>query len=374
MHKGRAVIGMLRVLKDRLWRIKFSEFKKLASIFGYDIASEVIQVKEKPISSTLFGRGKLQEIREILEDTNAEFFLVYNTLKSIQKLNLERYLGTKVIDRYELTLEIFSENASDSISKLQIELAQIEKEIPYLKMQTRLRYSKDRPYFGAGGEYDYAPKLAEVRKRRKRIRGEIERLRSEKINQILKRKESGFKITTIVGYYNAGKTSLFNLLTNSEKKVSDIPFTTLESKYSKLIYSDSILAVDTIGFVLDLDPKIIKSFEINVDDMRFADVLLITLDVFDDTKLLDLKFDTVHKILRDVGALQRKKIVIAANKIDLINDRFELGEKILQIEKKANSLLDITPPIVETSAVKEIGIQNLAEEIIKQTGFPKNKK
>ncbi|MGQ4892341.1 MAG: GTPase [Candidatus Njordarchaeia archaeon] len=364
MYKGRAVIGMLRILRDRLWRIKFNEFKKLASIFGYDIVSEIVQVKEKPLSSTLFGRGKIQEIRDIIEDTNAEFFLVYNTLKSIQKLNLERYLGVKVIDRYELTLEIFLENASDNISKLQIELAQIEKEIPYLKMRTRLRYSKDRPYFGAGGEYDYVPKLAEVRKRKRRIREEIERLRREKINQILRRKERGFKITTIVGYYNAGKTSLFNLLTNSDKKVSDIPFTTLESKYSKLIYSDNILAVDTIGFVLDLDPKIIKSFEINVDDMRFADVLLITLDVSDETRLLDLKFDTVYKILKNVNALQGKKIVIAANKIDLVPDRFTLGEKILQIERKAHSLFGNLPPIVKTSALEKIGIQSLAKEII----------
>lgn len=368
MYRGRAVIGMLKILGDKLWRIKFNEFKRLIASIGYEIVDEVIQVKEKPKSATLFGKGKLMEIREIIEDKKAEYFIVYNNLNSAQKLNLETILNVTVMDRYELTLEIFSENASDNVSKLQIELAKIEREIPYLKLQTRMRFNRDRPFFKAGGEYAYAPKLAEARRRRKKLLEKITYMRQEKINQIIKRKELGFKVCTIVGYYNAGKTSIFNTLTGLNKRVSDKPFTTLESKYSKLKGSDNILLVDTIGFVLDLDPRIIKSFEVNVDDVRYADVFLIVIDVSDDNSLLKIKFETIYRILKDVGAIHNKRVLIAANKIDLIRDKLDLEEKVIALRnlaKKYFGLDDI--PIIKVSAEKREGINILVKKLVEET-------
>ncbi len=364
MLEERCVVGILKLLRDPLWRIKFEEFKKLVRVLGYDIVHEVIQTKEKPISSTLFGKGKIKEIKQVIEEKNANKFIVYNTLRSIQKLNLELSLGVEVLDRYDITLEIFSENANDKVSKLQIELAKIEKEIPYIKMLTKIRFQKDRPFFKAGGEYAYKPKLAELRKRRKKILETIKKLRNEKLNKIIERKQNGFKIVTIVGYYNAGKTSLFNALTGEKKAVSDIPFTTLESKYSKIPGLERILLVDTIGFVLDLDPRIIKSFEINVDDMRQSDGLIVVIDASDDNRLLAIKARTVLKTLKDIGAINNKPILITLNKIDLVNDEFKIGEalNVIETELDKNNLSSDTP-IVKISAKKRQGLEQLLKKL-----------
>jgi len=372
LTRGRALVAMLRILGDRLWKTKFEEFKKLVASFGYEIVSEIVQAKDKPRTATLFGKGKIMEMKQICDEENIDIVIVYNTLKSIQKLNLEIMLERPVIDRYELTLEIFAENASDSVSKLQIELAKIEKEIPYIKLQTSVIHQRDRPFTRAGGEYGYVPKLIELRKRRKRLIEKIEEMRREKINQIIKRKEMGFNIVTIVGYYNAGKTSLFNMLTGANKKVSDTPFTTLESKYSALPKYDNILLVDTIGFVLDLDPKIIKSFEINVDDMRYADCLLLTIDISESTPIIITKINTVIQTLKQVNALNKKPIIIAANKIDLVKNNEELNEKINTLSNQIELLLKNSYPIIPVSAKKKIGIDKLAEKISETISLLRN--
>ncbi len=334
MENQRAVVAMLRRPGEKFWRLKLEELKRLAESAGYEVLKEIVQVKEAPKAATLFGRGKIAEIREIMETLHADTLIVYNDLKSIQKVNLELLVGRRVIDRYDLTLEIFSKNASDAVAKLQIELAKIQKELPYVRLITSMVHMRDRPFIKAGGEYGWKPKVAELRRRMRRLREEIKRYREEKLRQIYERKERGFKIVCIVGYYNAGKTTLFNALTGLDKPVSDMPFTTLSSKYAKLKGAERILLVDTIGFVVDLNPRIIKSFEINVDDMRFADALVLLLDVSDKTELFRMKVETSLKILKDTGALAgNKPVIVGLNKIDKITDRIEIETKKMIVEE-----------------------------------------
>lgn len=327
-----AIIAMLRRPREEYWRYKLEEFRRLSIAAGYNVVGEVIQVKNTPKAATLFGRGKIEEIRNIIEEKNAEILLVYNVLRSIQKINLELLTGVRVLDRYDLTLEIFAKNATDAISKLQIELAKIRKEIPYLKLITSIRHWKDRPYIKAGGEYGWKPKVAELRRRMRKIKLEISKRREEKIKLIFERKSKGFILSCITGYYNAGKTTLFNALTHENKLVSDLPFTTLSSKYSRLEKSEKILLVDTIGFVIDLDPRIIKSFEINMEDLRYSDALIITIDASDPLNWLRIKTKAILKYLRELGALtSNKSYLICLNKIDLVNESFEIESKITQL-------------------------------------------
>ena len=309
---------MLRTPNQRDWKIKFDELKELVIAAGYKIVDEVIQVKPRPLSATLFGKGKIEEIAKRAEINNADTLIVWNTLKSMQKFNLERYTGLRVIDRYELVLEIFQRNAGDPLAKLQIEMAYLEKMIPYFKLREKLIHGPtDKPFFRAGGEYGWVPKVSWLRKRRKKLRERIEDLLQKKMVEIIKRKDLGFKIATFVGYYNAGKTSLFNALTGEQKLVSPTPFTTLSPKYSKLIKAQNILLVDTIGFVADLDPRIISSFRINLEDMTEADTLVWVVDVSDNESMLDLKIKATAKILNRNGLLE-KVGVVAANKICLL--------------------------------------------------------
>jgi len=331
------------------------------------ILDEIVQVKEHPISATLFGKGKINELKELADNLNADTILIYNTLRSIQKVDLELLTKRKVLDRYDLTLEIFSINASDAVSKLQIELAKIQKEIPYMRILTTLRYQGDRPFIKAGGEYAWHPIIAELRRRAKRLREKIKMYREEKIRRIFERKDRGFYIVCIVGYYNAGKTTLFNKLTGEQKTTSEMPFTTLSSKYARLAGSEKILMVDTIGFVVDLDPRIIKSFEINIDDMRYSDLIILVIDVSDKQEWLQIKLETSIDILKENGALRSDKpFLIALNKVDLIFDELDFESKkqfIADIikERVANRNYQIVP----ISAYKGWGLDELVISVTK---------
>jgi len=366
MSENRAIVAMLRKPREKFWRLRLGELKKLAFAAGYEVLGEVIQIKEAPKAATLFGRGKIEEMTKLMDELKVDTLIVYNVLKSIQKVNLELLTGRRVIDRYDLTLEIFAKNASDAVSKLQIELARIQREIPYVKLLTSLIHIKDRPFIRAGGEYGWKPKIAELRRRMKKLKEEIARYREEKLRQIMERKEKGFKVVCIVGYYNAGKTTLFNALTGCEKPVSDMPFTTLSSKYAKLRGAEKILLVDTIGFVVDLDPRIIKSFEINIDDMRFSDALMLLLDASDPAELFKIKVETSLNILKNVGALVNgKPIVIGLNKVDLVSDRIDIESKKIIAKEIVEKVLKRDPGnIVELSAKERRGLDNLIEKLI----------
>ena len=366
MNEKLATIAMLRTPRHKLWKIKLEEFKLLAKTQGYTIVNYIVQYKQKPKVATLFGKGKLQEIKEIIQDHAIDYLLVYNTLTSMQKLNLERILRVNVLDRYDLVLEIFASNASDSISKLQIELAKLKKVIPYLKLQTSLLHYKDRPFFKAGGEYAWNPKLAILRRRMKLIRKQIEKYREDKIKQILHRRSLGFIIVCLVGYYNAGKTSLFNLLTGENKSVSASPFTTLSSKYSKFKNFNKILLVDTIGFISDLDPRIIASFELNLEDIVYSDVLCLVIDSSDPVNILENKLNSTIQILRKIYAIRpEKKIITILNKIDLIKDPYELASRKQIVQEILQNSLNISIDLLFLSSKTGDGISILIDHLVR---------
>ncbi|MCR8433018.1 MAG: GTPase HflX [Crenarchaeota archaeon] len=350
-----AVVAMLVTPKIADWKVKFSEFKELTKAAGYIIVGEISQFRQSPSSAFLFGKGKVEEIKRLAEERGAGTIIVWNELKSIQKLNLERSIGLRVIDRYELVLEVFQRNAGDKLSKMQIELAYLEKLIPYFKLRERVLHgSKDKPFFKAGGEYGWVPKVAWLRRRRSKLLKEIEAELNKKVTEIKKRKDLGFKIVTIIGYYNAGKTSLFNALTGENKLVSPQPFTTLSSKYSRLRGTGNVLLVDTIGFASDLNPKIISSFRVNLEDMTEAHLLLWVIDISEEDSILEMKIKATTEILKKTGLLE-KPVIVVANKIDLVkntlNTRLEFLKntlykyagteyKIVAVSAKTNTHLE----------------------------------
>ena len=363
MSVGNAIIAMLRRPKRSGWRVRLEEFRELVVAAGYNVVDVVVQVKRFPVSATLFGRGKVREFRVRAEENGADTLIVWNSLKSIQKFNLERFTGLRVIDRYELVLEIFQNHAGDKLAKLQIELAYLEKLIPYFKLREKLIHGpSDKPFFRAGGEYGWVPKIAWLRKRRKKLNEEINRLLRKKVEEIRKRKELGFRIVTFVGYYNAGKTSLFNLLTGEDKRVSPMPFTTLSPKYSRLRNADRILLVDTIGFVSGLDPRIISSFRLNLEDILEADLLVWVVDVSDSDELLDLKIRATANILRRNHVLDKARIVVA-NKMDLLDaPNTMVMSRLYTILQKYASVHNVVPCSAKTGE----GSENIASKIIQE--------
>ncbi|MEM3026046.1 MAG: GTPase [Thermoproteota archaeon] len=313
-----------------LYRIRLGELRELSIAAGYSVAGSTIQVNPKENVAFMLGRGKLEELRQHIAENGVESVIFYNVLTSKQKYNLERILGIEVLDRYDLTLKIFDISSSDRLSKLQIRLARLLKEIPYQKLLASIRFKTGREHPGPRslGEYAYHETVASLLKRRSMIQAEIEKRRLEKLSQLKRRREMGVPTVCITGYYNAGKTTLFNALTNLSKPVSPRPFTTLTSKYYLLPHRKlEVFLVDTIGFVLDLDPRLIASFSLTLDDIRLSDLVMLTVDVSDPSDILLLRIKTCLDILRNLKVTD-DRILVVFNKCDLAAGSEEVRFKI----------------------------------------------
>ncbi len=356
-----AIIAMLKTnVHDHVhYKLQLSEFQNLISALGYRVRKHIIQTKIKPSRAYLFGKGKIKEIAKEVEANAVEAVFVYNNLTTLQKYKLETSLNCEVLDRYEVTLNIFEKMASDTLSKLQITLARIRKLFPYYKLRASIKYKKERPGFMGRGEYAYHNTLSLLKSREAKIKQKIEKSWKEKIDKIRKAKEMGMPLICLIGYYNAGKTSLFNSITGVAKPVSDSPFTTLSSKYYYR-YSNGrkMLFVDTIGFVMDLDPKLITSFKINLEDIRNADVHLLVVDVSDPLLLIREKIKTSLEILRKTG-IKPNKTILVFNKIDKCNGE-EIGVKVSEA-KSFPAVIDY----VTVSAKTKENIGKLLDKINK---------
>jgi len=329
---GRAVLCMLKtnIHDHTVYRIRLDELRRLVETLGLEIVGEVVQTRRRPYARYHVGSGKVKELRRYVDAHGVDLVVFYNLLRSSQKLNLIRALGCDVVDRYEVTLEIFDRMASDNLSKLQIDAARLNKLAPYFKLEASLRYHNERAFFRSMGEYAFHGQLRELTRRQARIRRQIKALLKEKRQRIRKRRRLGYPSVCISGFYNAGKTSLFNLMTGDNKLVSSQPFTTLSSKYQRR-YVDSettLLFIDTIGFVIDLDPRLIKSFEINLEDILSADLVLLLLEITDPAATLRIKLREGIRLLREIG-VPRDRIVIVLNKVDAAAEPAEaVGEKL----------------------------------------------
>ncbi len=305
----------------------------------------------------MFGRGKVTEIAALVALEDIDVVAVYNVLSSMQKHNLQKELGVPVIDRYEVVLQVFDREARDRVSKLQLELARLQKSYPFIKVTESERLLKERPARRGGrgpGEYAYHAQLRQVRKRIAKVTSELARYRLEHQRRRQKRYELKVPMVCFVGCYNAGKTSLFNALTGADKEVSDRPFTTLASKWS-MATNPEMFFVDTIGFALDLDPELISAFQLNLDDMRGSDILLLVVDLSDPVELLKMKIKSSLEILQETG-IDTERILVVLNKVDLI-------ERELAAEAAYFIQDDYGLPSVLVSAETEWNLDELTRRI-----------
>lgn len=342
--KSRTILCFLKTNPHDHWefQLKLDEMKQLAESMEYEVVDILIQQRVKKYSRSLIGKGKVEELRERIETYKINTVLFYNILTSKQNYNLTNELDCEVKDRYDLILDIFEQQSSDLISNLQITLAQMLKTFPKYKIEAHKKYRTEHPQFRSSGEYAYHSKIRAHDKRVAKIRAELDELKVKKLKQIASRKRGQFPFKTVCisGYYNAGKTTLFNTLTGENKPISDKPFTTLSSKYKHLKNSNSkIILIDTIGFVYDIDPILIKSFELQILDMREADKVLYLIGLGDELPNLIRKYKFGLNLLIDIG-VDASKIIVVFNKRDLVTD-----PQILEILKEFESYVSKFPHI-----------------------------
>ena len=356
----KCIVCMLKtdVHDHTLYKIKLGELRKLLNSLNVEVAEMVVQSRIKPTSSYLLGRGKAQELANIKDKVQPDFVVFYNTLSSKQRYNLEKLLKIPIYDRFDVTLKIFQKAATDSLSKTQIELADLVKSFPYVKFQASMKYLRHRAGFKGGGEYAYHRKITALHKRIKKLRVKIEKIKKRKLAFLEDLKERGVKLACLSGYYNAGKTSLFNLLTGVNKPVSDMPFTTLSSKYSTLGKGKTYL-VDTIGFVLDQDPRLISSFQINLMDIENSDTVLILMDISDPPFVLKIKINEILDIIQNRLKIEGSRLVIVLNKLDKIGPRRAI-EVISKVRESVGRI-----PVYAISVKNRTGISNILQFLSK---------
>ena len=295
------------------------EFKELCRSSGSTIGAEVFGKIDKPTSNFFIKAGKVEEIKAFVKELSAELVIFNNALSPSQERNLEKIFGTRVLDRTSLILDIFATRATSHIGKLQVELAQLT------HLSTRLVRGwshLERQKGGIGlrgpGETQLETDRRLIGQRIKNIKKRLDKAHNQKEVNRYSRKKGKNQVVALVGYTNAGKTTLFNCLTQNMLYAADKPFATLDSVTRKNSIPDlkSILFSDTVGFISDLPTQLIESFKATLDDLRTADLLLHVVDISD--KDYRFKVKEVMKLIDDLG-LSDIPILRVNNKSDKAN-------------------------------------------------------
>ncbi len=314
------------------------ELESLIATFGGKIVDRVIQKLDNPNNTTFIGKGKVEEVVKILTKKHIDVVVLNSIAKPRQIHALKEILQKtnpkiEVWDRIDLILHIFDKHAVTTEAKLQIELARIQYMGPRIY---GMGYVLSRQGGGIGtsgvGETNTELMKRHWRNEVKKITDQIEKIKKTREQQLERRKRSGLKTVSLVGYTNAGKSSLFNLLTGKNNVVEDALFATLDSTIGKLYIpqiKQEILLTDTIGFIRNLPPRLIKAFTSTLMEAIHADILLHVIDVSDGE--FETKITVVNEILKDLGKNVDDSIYLF-NKIDVAKgiDKEKVAEKYAQ--------------------------------------------
>jgi len=297
----------------------FDEFKSLVISSGLIIRGSKCLKQPSPVINTFISKGNLNEIRDEILKNDIEIVIINHELSASQTRNLEKFFNIRVIDKTELILDIFATRATSHIGKLQVELAQLKHlSTRLIRGWTHLERQKGGIGLRGPGETQLETDRRLINKRIKRLNMRLHKSHKQREINRYSRKKSRNKLVALVGYTNAGKTTLFNKLTDSLKLAEDKLFATLDSVTRKNINPKygPILFSDTVGFISDLPTQLIQSFKATLDELKTADLLLHVVDANDhDYKS---KMYEVNKILTDIGVMDIPQIIVN-NKCDLIN-------------------------------------------------------
>ena len=325
------------------------ELACLVDTAGADPVQRVMQRRDRPDPATYVGPGKAQEIRDISDDCDADTVVFDDELSPAQQRNLERVLGRTAIDRTTVILDIFAQNASSVEGKVQVELAQLRYRLP------RLRGAGNRLSQQAGGIGTRGPGETQLEVDRRRLLRRINSLerrlrdiRRHRGVQARRRQRSALPTVAIVGYTNAGKSSLLNALSGADAHVEDRLFATLDALTRRLDLpgGERILLIDTVGFVRKLPHKFVEAFMSTLDVVVDADLLLHVVDA----SVADCEGQAaaVRQVMESIGAAEVPELVVF-NKIDIASG--------------VENLLAAHPGSVAVSAATGAGLDHLAAVI-----------
>jgi GTP-binding protein HflX len=348
----------LQGMTDHAFYSSFEELARLADTAGADVVDSIIQKRDKPDSATYIGHGKLDELKVLITQWEADVVLFDGELTPNQIRNIEKQLDVKIIDRTQLILDIFATRARTKEGNLQVELARLQYLLPRLTGKGR-ELSRQGGGIGArgAGEQKLETDRRHIRRRIDEIKRHIEDVKRHRELHRKRRQKTGIPIVSLVGYTNAGKSSLFNALYHrfaaenedldpvlAENKL----FATLDTTTRKVVLPNEIetLITDTVGFIQKLPHHLVAAFRSTLEEAAEADLLLHVIDR--SHPQFEEQMETVEGILKELDAHQIPRIQVY-NKVDLLEGDFVS-----------------TPNDFYVSAATGRGIDSLAEEIQKR--------
>jgi len=347
-----------------LWSVEdsLSELGTLARTAGAEVVGSMIQRMRHPDVATYIGKGRALELSDTEKQMGFDLVIFDDELSPSQQRNLENLLDARVIDRTALILDIFAQHARTREGRLQVELAQLEYRLPRLagrgvELSRQAGGSRSAGAGGVGGAIGVrGPGETKLEIDRRRIRSRITELREEiegvreqrKIHR-RQRADQAISVVAVVGYTNAGKSTLFNALTEAEVLAENKLFATLDPTTRHIILpgNQEALLTDTVGFIQKLPTKLIAAFRATLEEVIDADFLLEVVDISHENAIEQT--ETVNQVLHDLEADEKPRVT-ALNKIDLLDDPSEIDTSLY-------------PNAVAVSALKKIGLDALREKI-----------
>lgn len=354
MSERAILIGMEWGRNDSLWTVDDSleELKQLADTAGATVIKKFIQKRPKPDPAFFIGRGKVQELALYAQQENIDLCIFDDELSPAQQRNIESVMGIRILDRTALILDIFAQRARTNEGKLQVELAQLQYTLPRI-MGKGLMLSRLGGGIGTRGPGE--TKL-EVDRRRIRdriafIKDQIEKVKAVRSLHRSKRKKNNVFEVSLVGYTNAGKSTLLNTLTNSDIYAKDQLFATLDPTTRQLTLPNKqeIIITDTVGFIQRLPHQLIAAFRSTLEVVTEADLLVHVIDV--SHELYKEQAAAVHEVLKEIGA-ETKPVITVYNKIDKLPPDSKLADRLAMEEDT-----------VCISAAKKLNLETLQQMI-----------
>lgn len=348
MQEKVVLVGVETFDNHQTFGASMTELASLAATAGAVVTTIFTQKKERLDGKYLVGIGKLQEIKDNLEADEADMVIFNEKLTPRQNVNLEGFLGVKVIDRMQLILDIFALRARSHVGMLQVELAQLKYLLPRLSGSKGLELSRQAGGIGSrgAGESQLETDRRHIRHRLEIIEAQLKKAEKVQENSRQKRNQSNVFKLGLIGYTNAGKSSVFNALTQKIQYEQDELFATLDATTKDFSLQDefTVTLTDTVGFIQDLPTELVQAFKSTLEESKNVDLLLHVIDASDANH--KIHEDVVESIMKDLE-MSDIPVLTVYNKLDLADD---FAPTIL--------------PNVQISIKSEAGVQQLRQAII----------